>query len=61
MCKISYLHIGHPDLHFVQLVEDVCLGQTECSVSIQLTREPNHRHAKYLELELAQDDMSLNE
>ena len=56
-----HLDIGHPDLHFVQLVQDVCLGQTECSVSIQLTRKPYHRHAKYFELELTQDDQSLNE
>lgn len=32
--KINYLHIGHPDFHFIQFVQNVCLGKTESSVSI---------------------------
>ena len=35
-----HLDVGHPNLYFIQLVQNVSLSETQGCVSIQLTREP---------------------
>ena len=35
-----HLDVGHPNLYFIQLVQNVSLSETQGCVSIQLTRKP---------------------
>lgn len=41
---LTILDVGHPNLYFIQLVQNVSLSETQGCVSIQLTRELEQRY-----------------